>query len=62
MKVSFSANQSITEFQKLIEDIYALPDDRLFSICDILSNIERFTMRAIKGIGSRHFLTGSILI
>jgi NTP pyrophosphatase (non-canonical NTP hydrolase) len=50
MKLSFSANQSIAEFQKLIEDIYALPDDRMFSIYDILANVERFGMRSLKGI------------
>lgn len=50
MKLSYGSNQSINEFQKLIEQIYSLPDDRLFSIHDILSNTERFTMRALKGI------------
>ncbi len=64
MKISFSANQSIAEFQKMIENIYALPDDRLFSIHDILSNLERFTMRAIKGIrkGKREKIINNLLI
>ena len=64
MKTSFGQNQSICEFQKLIEDIYSLPDDRLFSLYDILSNIERFTMRAIKGIrkGNQEKIINNLLI
>ncbi|HLM84377.1 MAG TPA: hypothetical protein VK254_04200 [Candidatus Bathyarchaeia archaeon] len=46
----FSSKQSLSDFQRLIEDIYSLPDDRLFSLWDLVSNQERFTMRALKGI------------
>ena len=47
---SFPNNGSLSRFQAFINDIYGLPDDRMFSIFDLLSNMERFTMRAIKGI------------
>jgi len=43
-------NHSIPQFQNLIYELYASPDDRLFSIHDMVSNQIRFTMRAIKGI------------
>jgi NTP pyrophosphatase (non-canonical NTP hydrolase) len=46
----FSKKESLHHFQKLIGNIYSLPDDRLFSLWDLLSNQERFTMRALKGI------------
>jgi NTP pyrophosphatase (non-canonical NTP hydrolase) len=46
----FSSKQSLSHFQQMINDIYSLPDDRLFSLWDLVSNQERFTMRALKGI------------
>lgn len=46
----FKATQNISDFQKFIQDVYGLPDDRLFSLSDLVSNQERFTMRALKGI------------
>lgn len=42
----FSASQKISDFQKFVQDVYGLPDDRLFSLSDLVSNQERFTMRA----------------
>lgn len=46
----FTKDGSLLSFQKMIEEIYGLPDDRLFSLSDLVSNQERFTMRALKGI------------
>jgi len=46
----FAQNYSLVQFQQLIDEIYGLPDDRLFSVDDLLSNQVRFTMRALKGI------------
>mgnify|MGYP001613986278 CR=1 FL=1 len=46
----FLNNQKLSVFQKLINDIYGLPDNRLFSLSNLLSNQQRFTMRALKGI------------
>lgn len=59
-----SAKASLTDYQKLIERIYAYPDDRLFSISDLISNQERFTMRALKGIrkGDKSKLTLNLMI
>ncbi len=47
---SFRKNQSLQEFQKFIGDVYAIPDDRLYSMADMLVQQQRFTMRALKGI------------
>jgi NTP pyrophosphatase (non-canonical NTP hydrolase) len=47
---SFRKEGSIADFQAFISDVYRIPDDRMFSVLDLVSNMERFTMRAIKGI------------
>ena len=46
----FKSNSSLHDFQELIKEIYGVPDDRLFSLSDLISNLERFTMRSLKGI------------
>ena len=46
----FNKKDTIASFQKFIEDVYSLPDDRLYSIWDLLTQQQRFTMRALKGI------------
>ena len=46
----FSHKESLTDFQQFIDVVYGMPNDRQFSIHDLLSNQERFTMRALKGI------------
>lgn len=46
----FTKNKSLKDFQKLIESLYSLPDDRLYSIWDLLTQQQRFAMRALKGI------------
>lgn len=50
MAASFKKTQALGEFQRTISDIYGLPDDRLFSIWDLLTQQQRFTMRALKGV------------
>ena len=47
---SFKKTGSIKAFQAFIASVYALPDDRLYSIWDLLSQEQRFSMRALKGI------------
>lgn len=47
---SFTRTGSFSDFQKFIALVYGQPDDRLFSLWDLVSNMERFTMRALKGI------------
>jgi NTP pyrophosphatase (non-canonical NTP hydrolase) len=46
----FKKTGTIADFQKFIKEVYSLPDDRLYSIWDILTQQQRFTMRALKGI------------
>ncbi len=46
----FPSDASLSYYQKLMYQIYALPGDRNFSISDILVQQQRFTMRALKGI------------
>ena len=46
----FYKKQTLSEFQNLISEIYSLPDDRLYSIWDLLTQQQRFTMRSLKGI------------
>src|SRR5579885_2318195 len=48
--VRFQHDQTLEEFQDLIAHIYSLPDDRLYSLWDLLTQQQRFTMRALKGI------------
>jgi NTP pyrophosphatase (non-canonical NTP hydrolase) len=47
---SFSRNQTLSDFQNLIGKIYALPDDRIYSLWDLLVQEQRFTMRSLKGV------------
>jgi len=41
---------TIGQFQSFIREVYGVPNDRHFSLWDMLSNMERFTMRGLKGI------------
>lgn len=54
----------MTDFQNFINGVYGVPDDRMFSIPDLLSNHERFTMRALKGLrkGDTKKLKANLLI
>ncbi|OGY21297.1 MAG: hypothetical protein A2126_02450 [Candidatus Woykebacteria bacterium GWB1_45_5] len=48
--VKILPSASLNEAQEAIQKIYGLPDDRLYSVWDLLSNQQRFAMRALKGI------------
>lgn len=48
---SFAPDGPISDLQRFVHQVYSLPDDRLFSISDLLANQQRFTMRALKGFG-----------
>lgn len=41
---------TIEEYQNFIKDIYGMPNDRHFSLWDMVTNVERFIMRGLKGI------------
>lgn len=64
MIVRFASTQTLAQFQQCIRDIYSLPDDRQYSLADLLVNQERFSMRALKGIrkGDVKKLTENLLI
>jgi NTP pyrophosphatase (non-canonical NTP hydrolase) len=47
---SFRKIDTLGDFQKFIRDVYAVPDDQLWSIWDLLAHQQRFAMRALKGI------------
>jgi len=47
---SFPPDGSIGDLQRFVYQVYSLPDDRLYSVSDLLANQQRFTMRALKGI------------
>ena len=43
-------NTTINEYQNFVEEVYGLSNDRYFSLWDMITNMERFTMRGLKGI------------
>jgi NTP pyrophosphatase (non-canonical NTP hydrolase) len=47
---SIKLNTTIKQYQNFIKEVYGLPNDRYFNLSDMLSNVERFTMRGLKGI------------
>ena len=47
---SVSPQASIRDFQQFISDVYTLPNNRHFDLGDMLTNIQRFAMRGLKGI------------
>ncbi|MBI2584231.1 MAG: hypothetical protein HYW25_06175 [Candidatus Aenigmarchaeota archaeon] len=48
MLISISC--TIKECQNFIEEVYGFHNDRHFSLWDMISNVERFAMRGLKGI------------
>jgi len=47
---SVKENTTIKEYQNFVKEVYGLPNDRFFSSDDMLTNMERFIMRGLKGI------------
>ena len=47
---SVKQNTTIREYQDFVKEVYGLPNDRYFSLWDMVSNMERFMMRGLKGI------------
>ncbi len=41
---------TIKEYQDFVNEVYGLPNERHFNVEDMLINIQRFTMRGLKGI------------
>ncbi|MEK7515758.1 MAG: hypothetical protein AAB555_02410 [Patescibacteria group bacterium] len=61
---SLKKTGTIRDLQDFIAAIYSLPDDRLYSIWDILTHQQRFAMRALKGIrkNNKEKLKNNLLI
>jgi hypothetical protein len=55
---------SLKEYQNFVQEVYGLPNDRYFSTWDMISNMERFMMRGLKGIrkGDREKTKLNVLI
>lgn len=47
---SVKPNTTIKGYQDFVKEVYGINNDRNFNLRDMLSNIERFAMRALKGI------------
>jgi len=47
---SVPPDTTIKEYQKFIDEVYGIPNDRQFTVWDMLINIQRFIMRGLKGI------------
>ncbi len=41
---------TVRQYQDFIMEVYGRPNDRHFDLWDMMSNVERFAMRALKGI------------
>ena len=47
---ALAPDASISDFQRFVSRVYGVSNDRYFSVQDMLTNVERFTTRALKGI------------
>jgi NTP pyrophosphatase (non-canonical NTP hydrolase) len=47
---SVKRNTTIREYQGFVKEVYGLTNDRYFSLWDMITNMERFIMRGLKGI------------
>src|SRR3989344_9432762 len=43
-------NTTIQEYQDFVREVYSVPNDRYYDTSNMLTNIQRFVMRGIKGI------------
>lgn len=46
----FYREQSIKDLQEFTNEVYGVPDDRQYSLGDLLNQTQRFAMRTLKGI------------
>ncbi len=47
---SVKRNTTIKEYQNFVQEVYGLSNDRYFNLGDMITNMERFIMRGLKGI------------
>jgi NTP pyrophosphatase (non-canonical NTP hydrolase) len=48
--VALGASESFDELQRIVDQVYGVPNDRWFDLSDMAANVSRFTMRAIKAV------------
>ena len=48
--LSVKPDTTIKEYQNFVKEVYGKPNDLHYDISDMLSNVQRFSMRALKGI------------
>ena len=51
---SIKKDTTIKEYQSFVKEIYGLNNDRYFNVEDMLTQIQRFTMRGLKGIRKKN--------
>ena len=47
---SIKPNTTIREYQDFVKEVYGVPNDQYWDSQEMLTNIQRFTLRGIKGI------------
>ncbi len=47
---SLSKDSSLPDYSEFIQRIYGMPNDRFYTLWDMLDNVQRFSMRCVKGI------------
>ena len=47
---SVKQNTTIRDYQNFVSEVYGLSNDRYFNLWDMITNMERFIMRGLKGI------------
>ena len=47
---SIKRDTTITQYQDFVKEVYGLNNDRYFSVGDMLTEIQRFAMRGLKGV------------
>lgn len=64
MKMNIKQNTTIKDYQYFVFKIYGLPNDRYFNLEDMLTQIQRFTMRVLKGIrkNNEQKITANLII
>ncbi len=48
--VSLSKDATISDYSKFIQLVYGMQNDRFYTIWDMLDNVQRFSMRCVKGV------------
>lgn len=48
--VSLPENATLPEYVEVVDAVYGVPNDRNYSLWDMLANMQKFSMRGIKGI------------